>query len=187
MPERRVRGDAGAEQGGDVRKRKFGGDLERVIFIHNDLRRVSAVRRSLLVLLGSVVCPGDMCHTVLLQAFLAALADSTGIHYCADAGQLADSESFYRGSDACHASDNFVAGDHGKNRATPLVPRLMDVRVADAAVEDFDQHIVWAWFAPLKAEWFENRRRTFGCVSTCRRSEERRVGKECRSRWSPYH
>ena len=24
-------------------------------------------------------------------------------------------------------------------------------------------------------------------VSTCIRSEERRVGKECRSRWSPYH
>src|SRR3712207_2959616 len=23
--------------------------------------------------------------------------------------------------------------------------------------------------------------------SVCRRSEERRVGKECRSRWSPYH
>src|SRR5258706_313417 len=25
------------------------------------------------------------------------------------------------------------------------------------------------------------------CVSFRRRSEERRVGKECRSRWSPYH
>src|SRR5688572_31387047 len=25
------------------------------------------------------------------------------------------------------------------------------------------------------------------CVIGCRRSEERRVGKECRSRWSPYH
>jgi len=24
-------------------------------------------------------------------------------------------------------------------------------------------------------------------VSRCPRSEERRVGKECRSRWSPYH
>src|SRR3712207_6870595 len=24
-------------------------------------------------------------------------------------------------------------------------------------------------------------------VEPCRRSEERRVGKECRSRWSPYH
>src|SRR5256886_4076128 len=26
-----------------------------------------------------------------------------------------------------------------------------------------------------------------GCASTIPRSEERRVGKECRSRWSPYH
>src|SRR5690349_22376310 len=27
----------------------------------------------------------------------------------------------------------------------------------------------------------------FAAASTCDRSEERRVGKECRSRWSPYH
>ena len=27
----------------------------------------------------------------------------------------------------------------------------------------------------------------FGGVLLCVRSEERRVGKECRSRWSPYH
>src|SRR5437879_12917938 len=103
MPERRVRGDAGAEQGGDVRKRKCGGELERVIFIHNDLRRVSGVRRSLLVLLASVVCPGDMCHTVLLQAFLAALADSTEIHYCACLGQPPDSATFYSLTEARHA------------------------------------------------------------------------------------
>ena len=28
--------------------------------------------------------------------------------------------------------------------------------------------------------------KTHKCVN-CKRSEERRVGKECRSRWSPYH
>ena len=28
---------------------------------------------------------------------------------------------------------------------------------------------------------------TFGLMHTAERSEERRVGKECRSRWSPYH
>ena len=27
----------------------------------------------------------------------------------------------------------------------------------------------------------------FGLIIVARRSEERRVGKECRSRWSPYH
>ena len=26
-----------------------------------------------------------------------------------------------------------------------------------------------------------------GCIHRAARSEERRVGKECRSRWSPYH
>ena len=29
--------------------------------------------------------------------------------------------------------------------------------------------------------------RLFGNLGKCTRSEERRVGKECRSRWSPYH
>ena len=28
---------------------------------------------------------------------------------------------------------------------------------------------------------------TFGLLALTLRSEERRVGKECRSRWSPYH
>ena len=30
-------------------------------------------------------------------------------------------------------------------------------------------------------------KRTSGRSSNTKRSEERRVGKECRSRWSPYH
>src|SRR6266699_7095284 len=36
----------------------------------------------------------------------------------------------------------------------------------------------------LVAAWLENPAGTVVAVS---RSEERRVGKECRSRWSPYH
>src|SRR2546426_4463719 len=44
MPERRIRGDAGAEQRGDVRKRKLRGNLERVVLVHDDLRGVPAVR-----------------------------------------------------------------------------------------------------------------------------------------------
>ena len=45
------------------------------------------------------------------------------------------------------------------------------------------------------ADLFENRKLIDGArrgllqlaMATCTRSEERRVGKECRSRWSPYH
>ena len=38
--------------------------------------------------------------------------------------------------------------------------------------------------------WAENsycKRRQVGALVVKDRSEERRVGKECRSRWSPYH
>src|SRR2546422_6711987 len=44
---------------------------------------------------------------------------------------------------------------------------------------------------PLAAEWFWFQALGYERVFTTRlvaeRSEERRVGKECRSRWSPYH
>ena len=33
----------------------------------------------------------------------------------------------------------------------------------------------------------QTRARTIQAQTVSRRSEERRVGKECRSRWSPYH
>ena len=36
-----------------------------------------------------------------------------------------------------------------------------------------------------RSEFFRPQR--FGAIQEAQRSEERRVGKECRSRWSPYH
>src|SRR2546422_2797673 len=95
MPDWRVRGDAGTEQGGDVRKRKLRGNLERVVLVHNDLRGVSTVRRSLLVFLGSVVREDEMNFAVLLQACLAARAHPAGIHETADSGKLADFEALH--------------------------------------------------------------------------------------------
>ena len=37
------------------------------------------------------------------------------------------------------------------------------------------------------SEMSEYLSKTWNCVFSTARSEERRVGKECRSRWSPYH
>ena len=49
----------------------------------------------------------------------------------------------------------------------------------------------WAYCAfDAKAEgheWHETEGVTFEGLRSGPRSEERRVGKECRSRWSPYH
>ena len=40
---------------------------------------------------------------------------------------------------------------------------------------------------PLQAEFLALLIRISGARTVLERSEERRVGKECRSRWSPYH
>ena len=53
---------------------------------------------------------------------------------------------------------------------------------ADAADNKKNErpNILWLTFEDTSA--YE-----FGCYGNKGRSEERRVGKECRSRWSPYH
>src|SRR2546430_10400835 len=48
----------------------------------------------------------------------------------------------------------------------------------------------WQWMtnlAALTADLPESCRPKVECINCYNRSEERRVGKECRSRWSPYH
>ena len=63
--------------------------------------------------------------------------------------------------------------DHGKTTLTAAITKVLAARVAGNTATDFENIDK----AP------EERERGI----TISRSEERRVGKECRSRWSPYH
>ena len=45
----------------------------------------------------------------------------------------------------------------------------------------------WAIFFTKRSNWLKNESSLKRIKNEYRRSEERRVGKECRSRWSPYH
>src|SRR3712207_6861530 len=65
----------------------------------------------------------------------------------------------------------------------------LEIPRADVVGHDWGANVAWAL-----AAWHPDRVRSLTAVSvphpaayTAARSEERRVGKECRSRWSPYH
>ena len=57
------------------------------------------------------------------------------------------------------------------------------------SVSDFLESYPWmkVYIKDLELYKSEGRKLEFLAVRALLRSEERRVGKECRSRWSPYH
>ena len=73
-----------------------------------------------------------------------------------------------------------------KNRTT--VERKSDREVVVTRTINGPARIVFEAFtkAELLKRWWVPKSMGMTLLS-CERSEERRVGKECRSRWSPYH
>ena len=55
-----------------------------------------------------------------------------------------------------------------------------DVYIEDDNTQGFDKSCFFVQILPISSSAITR-------ISNLRRSEERRVGKECRSRWSPYH
>jgi hypothetical protein len=55
-------------------------------------------------------------------------------------------------SDLNDLANDLVARDHGKDRSAPFVARLVNVGMANAAIENIDQHIVGAWGAALEGK-----------------------------------
>ena len=49
-------------------------------------------------------------------------------------------------------ADNFVSRHHGENRAAPFVTGLMNIRMADAAMGDRDEHVMGTHVSSLKCE-----------------------------------
>ena len=70
----------------------------------------------------------------------------------ANAHEVSDLVFRYASADGGYSSDNFMARDEGILRAAPFVARGMNIRVADAAIEDVDDDIFGAGFAPFEAE-----------------------------------
>ena len=58
-------------------------------------------------------------------------------------------EAGHRAAHGTDMSDDFVAGHHRENAATPLAAGLVDVRMAHAAVGNLDLHIVRTGCAPF--------------------------------------
>lgn len=110
----------------------------------------------------AIVSPNDLL-AVLFQAFLAGVALEARQHHASHAHRVARLELGHRGTDFCHGSDDFVPGHHGVFRVLPFVANLVQVGVANAAVEHLECYIPGTgWPARSYSEFKNLRRFSFG-------------------------
>ncbi|MNR10547.1 hypothetical protein D3C85_1268040 [compost metagenome] len=77
---------------------------------------------------------------------------AAGVDHAADAGVVAHLELADVLADLGDPADDLMARHHGIHGIAPVPARLVQVGMADAAVEDFDQYVVVARFAAGEIE-----------------------------------
>src|SRR5262249_28914339 len=143
-------GDAGAEQRCRALERNAFRYREDVVLVDGDARRIAAIGRRRLVLLVAVIGEREARFTKLLLARATGLAAAAGIDEAADADDMAGLPFLHMIADLDDPADDLVTGDHGKDRVVPFVLHLVDVRMANAAIENVDEHVVRTGLAALQ-------------------------------------
>src|SRR5690606_5215525 len=129
-------------------------DAQHIALMHHDPLRVTAQRPAGLVGNGRVV-GADHAVAVVLQPGLAILAVPATADGAADPHQIAHLIPRHLRAARTHAADDFMARHTGESGAGPFGTYLVQVRVADAAIEDVDLHIMRARRAAGDLHGFE--------------------------------
>ena len=146
--------------------------------------RVSAI---LLLLCGGLVIGANLAHAQSSNANLSGtVTDSSGAVIVGARLTLSNT--------ASHSIATYQSDDGGRYVFRDLEPGTYSLEAAKAGFETITQTgIVLTINASahndivLKVGAGNQRVEVVASTSLVNRSEERRVGKECRSRWSPYH
>ncbi len=114
------------------------------------------------VAIGAVVGRRKARLAILLETLTAIVAGAAGIDHAADTGEVTRLERGHRLADANDLADDLMAGDTGINGVRPFVPGLVQIRMADAAVEDFNIDIGLSRIPALEGEGRERGRGGLG-------------------------
>lgn len=118
-----------------------------------DVACISAVYR-FSVFAQAVVCLDGAYGAEVFVMIFAVFAFAAGIYHYADGGEVSGFELCGVGAGLCDSSDDFVAGDHGEYSGEPVVVYLVEVAVADTAVEDLYEYVIGAEVSSFEFPWF---------------------------------
>jgi hypothetical protein len=186
MTQRRIGSDASAEERRGAGRVQAIRDTQDVRFVHHDAVGITAVGDSAENLVLAVVGQGQADFAILLFAGAATGARSARIDHAADGGDVAFLEFLHRAAHLNDPADDFVprhAGVDGRHDHLPFVAHLVQVGMANAAVQNFDLNVLRTRGAALQSERRHRGRSTlrrerfrgeglwflafFGCLLSC--------------------
>eukprot|EP01132_Coremiostelium_polycephalum_P015745 gene15744-biopygen7837 len=142
--ERRVSGDAGTEDRRGAGQVELGRDLHHEVLADHDAVGVAAHGVAAIDPVWRGVGHGRAFEAVLLEVGVAGVAVTAGVDHAANTHQVADFVRGDAGADGGDFTDDLVARHQRVHGDAPFVACLVDVGVADAAVENFDRHVIGA-------------------------------------------
>lgn len=96
-----------------------------------------------------------MSFAILFLAISATVALATGIHKATHPHDITRCKASCLLADTDHPSNYLMPRHDWINRSAPLIPRGVDIAVADTAVQDINQNIVRARLAAIKGKRLE--------------------------------
>ncbi|EXI73854.1 MAG: hypothetical protein AW07_01990 [Candidatus Accumulibacter sp. SK-11] len=164
MAQRGVGCDAGAEEGGDARQILLVvPDVQDKGLLDDDRPRIAA-EGIFAAEHRTVVGSGETAFTVLLFTLMAGMAMPTTVDHATDARQITDLEAANAIADGDHATNDFVPGNTGILGVVPLAANRVEIRMANAAIQNLDLHILRARVAAVQFKGCQRARAALGCV-----------------------
>mgnify|MGYP000697585831 CR=1 FL=1 len=130
------------------------GDAQDELLLDHDIVRVAA-EGVFAAKSRAVVGAGEAVFAILLLALGAGFAVLAAVDHAADTGQIAHLELADIGAHGGHSANDFMARYRRVQGVFPFVAYGVQVRVADAAIEDVDLHIIGPGGATFEREGFE--------------------------------
>src|SRR5690606_29017418 len=130
-----------------------------------DVRGISPIGRRFSVAFGGVVRSRKPVFAILLGSRFTRLARATRIDETADSHRITGFKAGDVAAGSGNPSHDVMAGNHGKDRYSPFVAKLMDIGVTDPAIIDFDQDVLRAGLPAFEGKRGERGRGCFRGVT----------------------
>ena len=150
MAQRRIGGDAGAEQRRHAGQIELVGNPQHESLVDDDRVGIASKSRAADHFVDAVVGWVEAPFAILLQALTAGTASAAGIDHAADSGEVARLEKGRFGAGLGHPADNFMSRKARVDRIMPFVAGLMQVGMANAAIENFDLDVLRSGVAAVE-------------------------------------